>query len=178
MAPHECIALQRYLSPYGPLWLGAYCDQLCLCEWEVAQRWMKSITRISNRLETSYIVGESAFTLQASHLLDDYFARRRTLLDLPLLLCGTPFQQAVWESLRDIPYGQTVTYSQLAQHLNKPRALRAVAHALGANPLSIFLPCHRVVGSNGALTGYSGGLTAKRQLLLLEQQPHCTERLL
>ena len=107
---------------------------------------------------------------QAARQLDEYFAGRRRVFDLPLLTVGTPFQRAVWELLTEIPFGETRSYAWLAAQLGHPRAVRAVAAANRANALSIFIPCHRVVGSDGSLTGYAGGLVAKRLLLGLEQQ--------
>ena len=103
--------------------------------------------------------------------LDEYFAAQRRVFDVPLLTVGTPFQRAVWELLTTIPFGGTRSYAWLAAQLGHPRAVRAVAAANRANALSIFIPCHRVVGSSGSLTGYAGGLAAKRLLLGLEQQP-------
>src|SRR4051794_5776764 len=90
--------------------------------------------------------------------LRDYFAGRRTVFDLPLELHGTPFQRRVWALLREIPYGETVSYGMLAEHLGRPAAARAVGMANGRNPIGIIVPCHRVVGASGALTGYGGGL--------------------
>lgn len=106
----------------------------------------------------------------AARQLDEYFAGRRRVFDLPLLTVGTPFQRAVWELLTEIPFSGTRSYAWLAAQLGHPRAVRAVAAANRANALSIFIPCHRVVGSDGSLTGYAGGLAAKRLLLGLEQQ--------
>lgn len=107
----------------------------------------------------------------AARQLDEYFAAQRRVFDVPLLTVGTPFQRAVWELLTEIPFGGTRSYAWLAAQLGHPRAVRAVAAANRANALSIFIPCHRVVGSSGSLTGYAGGLAAKRLLLGLEQQP-------
>ena len=100
--------------------------------------------------------------------LDEYFAGRCTRFDLVLAPGGTAFQRRVWELLRDIPYGTTITYSELALRLGNPAACRAVGAANGRNPLPIVVPCHRVIGSDGRLTGYAGGLAAKRALLALE----------
>jgi methylated-DNA-[protein]-cysteine S-methyltransferase len=101
--------------------------------------------------------------------LEEYFAGRRRDFDLPLLATGTPFQQQVWASLRTIPYGLTASYGQIAQRLGLPAgASRAVGAANGANPIAVVVPCHRVIGSNGSLTGYAGGLQRKRLLLQLE----------
>lgn len=100
--------------------------------------------------------------------LTAYFRRERTAFDLPLSLQGTPFQVAVWQALQNIPYGETRTYKQLAQDIGNPRAVRAVGAANGRNPVSVVVPCHRVVGVNGALTGYAGGTQRKAWLLNLE----------
>jgi len=102
--------------------------------------------------------------------LDAYFAGDLQQFNVPLDLTvyGTPFQQSVWEKLLTIRFGQTSTYGQHAQQINKPRAVRAVGGAIGRNPISIIVPCHRVIGSNGALTGYDGGLERKKYLLKLE----------
>jgi methylated-DNA-[protein]-cysteine S-methyltransferase len=97
--------------------------------------------------------------------LDEYFAGHRTDFDLPLHPSGTPFQQRVWAALRTIPYGETASYGEVAAAIGNPSAFRAVGAANGQNPISIVVPCHRVIGSHGALTGYGGGLDAKRWLL-------------
>jgi methylated-DNA-[protein]-cysteine S-methyltransferase len=101
--------------------------------------------------------------------LEEYFAGERTAFDLPVAPAGTPFQQSVWAQLRRIPYGTTTTYGELAARLGRPTAVRAVGAANGANPVSIVIPCHRVIGASGLLTGYGGGLAAKRRLLDLER---------
>ena len=101
--------------------------------------------------------------------MDEYFRRERRAFDIPLLFAGTEFQNKVWDMLLQIPYGRTVSYAGMALSLGIPKAVRAVANANGANAISIFAPCHRVIGSNGSLTGYGGGLDAKRFLLELER---------
>jgi methylated-DNA-[protein]-cysteine S-methyltransferase len=108
------------------------------------------------------------FTEVASQLRA-YFTGQRTAFDLPMCFAGTPFQQRVWAALRDIPYGETITYGQLADRIGRPTAARAVGLANGKNPISIIVPCHRVVGATGNLTGYGGGLAAKQHLLSFEQ---------
>lgn len=102
--------------------------------------------------------------------LREYFAGERTEFDLPLDPAGTPFQLTVWQALRDIPYAETINYGQLATRVGNPRASRAVGLANGRNPISIVVPCHRVIGANGTLTGYGGGLDRKRTLLDLERR--------
>lgn len=100
--------------------------------------------------------------------LGDYFAGTRREFDLPLAPRGTEFQRAVWAELARIPYGQTISYGELARRLGKPAAVRAVGRANGQNPIPIVLPCHRVIGADGSLTGYGGGLDRKQTLLRLE----------
>jgi methylated-DNA-[protein]-cysteine S-methyltransferase len=102
--------------------------------------------------------------------LRDYFAGRRTDFDLPLDPIGTPFQLSVWQQLREIPYAETINYGQLATRVGNSNASRAVGLANGRNPISIVVPCHRVIGANGSLTGYGGGLDRKRALLDLERR--------
>src|SRR5262245_46053993 len=102
--------------------------------------------------------------------LGEYFAGERQQFDVPLKLNGTPFQQRVWQALVQIPFNTTITYSQLAQRVAQPTASRAVGHANGRNPISILVPCHRVIGANGGLRGYAGGIDIKRWLLAFERQ--------
>lgn len=106
---------------------------------------------------------------EAARQLGDYFAGRRRDFDLPLAPSGTPFQRAVWAALRQIPYGATRSYAEVAQQIGRPKACRAVGLANGRNPLSIVIPCHRVIGASGALVGYGGGLARKTLLLDLER---------
>lgn len=101
--------------------------------------------------------------------LDEYFAGERKQFELPLHPIGTPFQLKVWEELRRVPYGATISYGELARRIGKPQAMRAVGAANGRNPLPIVVPCHRVIGADGSLTGFGGGLPTKRHLLSLEQ---------
>jgi len=101
--------------------------------------------------------------------LHEYLEGKRRTFDVPLDLRGTPFQQAVWNQLLRIPYGETRSYSEVAASIGRPTALRAVGRAVGANPVSIVIPCHRVIGKDGSLVGYGGGLPLKERLLALEQ---------
>jgi methylated-DNA-[protein]-cysteine S-methyltransferase len=147
-------------SPVGPLTLvaddgaltGLYMDR---------QRYRPADETFGDRAHEPFA--------EAAAQLQEYFAGQRTDFDLPLTLAGTPFQRQVWDALRAIPYGRTVSYGQLAQRLGRPSAARAVGLANGRNPVGIIVPCHRVVGAGGALTGYGGGLERKRQLLDLER---------
>ncbi|MBM3167661.1 MAG: methylated-DNA--[protein]-cysteine S-methyltransferase [Bacteroidetes bacterium] len=108
--------------------------------------------------------------LEAKKQLEEYFLGQRKVFNLPIGLWGTDFQRKVWLAVGKIPFGQTITYAKLAEQLGNPAAIRAVGTAIGANPLLIILPCHRIIGSNGSLTGYAGGLEKKKALLQLEGQ--------
>lgn len=107
---------------------------------------------------------------QAQQQVQEYFAGKRQVFDLPFRLDGTAFRKQAWEELLRIPYGKVITYGQLAQALGKPKGARAAGQAIHYNPLSILVPCHRVIGKSGALTGYGGGLWRKEAMLKLEQQ--------
>lgn len=117
----------------------------------------------------SFGPADPAALTAAVEQLAAYFAGERRSFDLPIELRGTPFQRRVWAALREIPYGQTISYGQLAARIGQPTASRAVGLANGRNPISIVVPCHRVIGANGRLTGYGGGIERKRQLLDLER---------
>ena len=110
----------------------------------------------------------SEITAKAAQELDEYFAGGRKTFDLPLLFVGTEFQEKVWNTLLEVPYGETRSYGWMAKRIGNPKAVRAVGTANGSNSISIFAPCHRIIGSNGSLTGYGGGLPAKKFLLELE----------
>lgn len=122
-----------------------------------------------SELEASNAEENLSLIKQARQQLEEYETGQREKFDLPLDLShGTPFQQAVWNCLLSIPYGQTTTYGDIAQHINNPKAVRAVGGAIGKNPISIIVPCHRIIGKDGSLTGYSGGLDVKTKLLTIE----------
>lgn len=118
--------------------------------------------------EAGWSASPSGPVLEAARQLREYFERRRTDFDLPLAPEGTEFQRAVWKRLQGIPYGHTISYGELARRVGNPKASRAVGAANGANPIPIVIPCHRVIGANGKLTGFGGGLSVKEALLRLE----------
>ncbi len=155
------------------LLLGEYEGKVCLCDWDLPERKALLLRRIKRYLSLSEqdIHTETTPLLEEVKVyLDAYKNGTKESFLLPLLLLGTPFQQAVWQALATIPYGTTCTYKQFAQQLHNERAIRAVARAVGQNPMSILLPCHRIIGSNGSLIGYAGGLCAKEFLLRTEQR--------
>lgn len=168
-----------YPSCCGALLLGSFAGRLCLCDWAGNEHRRALIDRrIRTGLNAGYKTGMSDVLTRAIAQLDEYFARQRTAFDIPLLGIGTEFQRAVWAELQRIPYGETLSYKELAIKTGRPQAVRAIASANGANPLSLFVPCHRVIGSNGKLTGYAGGLEAKSLLLELERTKTEENRLL
>jgi methylated-DNA-[protein]-cysteine S-methyltransferase len=113
----------------------------------------------------------TGFVKEVAAQLEQYFAGERTTFDLELDLRGTEFERRVWDEVRAIPYGCTATYAEIALRVGRPNACRAVGRANGRNPIAVIVPCHRVVGSDGSLTGYAGGVATKRALLDLERRP-------
>jgi len=161
-APASRIERTTYNSPLGTMTLAASPQGLCGV-WFDGQQHQPD--------PQQWEFNPTHPVLQAAcQQLTAYFAAQAARFELPLdLSLGTPFQQSVWERLRAIPYGVTQSYGEIARYLGQPAASRAVGAAVGRNPLSIIVPCHRVVGSNGALTGYAGGLERKIALLQLEK---------
>ncbi|MCG8578389.1 MAG: methylated-DNA--[protein]-cysteine S-methyltransferase [Bacteroidales bacterium] len=162
------ISIQYYKSPYGELILGSHNNQLCLCDWRY-RKMRKSIdNRITTALASEYIEEPSAIIDETIHQLELYLKGELKVFRLPILLAGTDFQKKVWNALSEIPWGTTNSYLDLSKKLGNDNAIRAVASANGANAISIIIPCHRIIGSDGKLVGYAGGLNAKKRLLELE----------
>jgi methylated-DNA-[protein]-cysteine S-methyltransferase len=147
-------------SPVGPLLLAADEHGLRLVEFNSPKHPM--------RRGDDWREGDNDVLREARAQLEDYFAGRRRRFELPLAPRGTEFQCEVWQTLATIPYGETISYAELATRVGKPSAMRAVGAANGRNPLPIVLPCHRVIGKDGSLTGFGGGLPTKQFLLSLE----------
>lgn len=162
------IAISNYQSPAGELILGSYRDGLCLCAWTHGKRRDDIYKLLRRRLNADFKHGTSCILADTADQLDEYFQGTRTSFTIPLLITGTPFQHDVWTELTKIPYGMTISYAGLALRTGNPQAVRAVASANAVNPISILVPCHRVIGSDHRLTGYGGGLEAKQMLLALE----------
>lgn len=139
-----------------------------MCDWQVEKHRDHVDRRLGRVLQAGFVEGMSEVIAKAVRQLDEYFARKRQTFDVPLFFVGTEFQKSVWNELLNIPFGTTVSYGEMAERIGMPKAVRAVANANGANSLSIFAPCHRVIGSDRSLTGYGGGLPAKKFLLELE----------
>ena len=164
----DSIQTSFFTTPFGELLLGSFGKELCLCDWRHRKRRSFIDERIQSGLRSGYVEGESDMIQEAKAQLREYFSGDRQEFDLPLLLVGSEFQKQVWKELAQIPFGKTVSYAGLADKLGNKEAIRAVASANGANAISIIVPCHRVLGSDGSLTGYAGGLSIKKKLLQLE----------
>lgn len=168
MKEKKKIVTRKYESPCGILKLGSFGDKLCLCDWQVEKYRNHVENRLSRILDAEFEEGTSAAIDNAIVQLEEYFNGKRQEFDIPLLFVGTDFQKKVWNQLLSIPFGKTISYGEMARQIGMPKAVRAVANANGANSISIFAPCHRVIGSDHTLTGYGGGLAAKEYLLKLE----------
>ena len=162
------ILTQTYKSPYGELILGVFENQLCLCDWKYRKMREAVDSRLTKGLLAEMEGGNHPVLDQTRKELEEYFSGKRTRFEAPFLTVGSDFQKSVWEALQRIPFGETRSYLQLSEELGNPDAIRAVASANGANALSILIPCHRIIGSDGSLVGYAGGLDAKKKLLKLE----------
>lgn len=166
----KTIHFQHYCAPCGEITLASIGDELCLCDWRESPPAERNRCRLIRHLDAALTEATSEVLESAKRQLDEYFAGVRKTFDLKTHPVGTAFQQQVWRALCEIPYGETRTYQDIALSLNNPQGARAVAQAIGANGISIIIPCHRVIGSDHSLTGFAGGLDAKRQLLETERR--------
>ena len=151
------VYISRIKTPYG--------------EWEICAS-ERGIMGVSAQCSDRPLQ-ENSVSRQAARELQAYFAGQRTTFNVPLDLNGTPFQRAVWQILLQIPYGNSLSYGQVAEQLGKPKAVRAVGQAIGRNPCLVLVPCHRVLGKDRRLTGFSAGLELKKALLVLENISFC-----
>jgi AraC family transcriptional regulator of adaptative response/methylated-DNA-[protein]-cysteine methyltransferase len=164
------VVVNRILTPLGAMVAAATDDALCLLEYADRRGLATQVARLRAQLHAHFVPGESEVLARTAAQVAEYFARTRTRFDLPLALPGTEFQRAAWAQLQTIPYGGTRTYAEQAAAIGRPNAVRAVGRANGDNRIAIVVPCHRVVGASGELTGYGGQLWRKRALLELERR--------
>nr|MBN2276621.1 bifunctional transcriptional activator/DNA repair protein Ada [candidate division Zixibacteria bacterium] len=165
----QIISVTRILTPLGPMIAGVVDKGICLLEFADRRMIETQFKRLRRALDAEIIPGPSPLFDKLDLQLKEYFEGRRRNFEIPLVIPGTEFQRKVWEVLQTIPYGTTRSYREQAGLLGRPEAIRAVARTNGDNRIAILIPCHRVIGSDGQLTGYGGGLWRKRYLLDLEK---------
>ncbi len=162
------VHIVRISTPLGPMLAGATEETLCLLEFADRRMLELQLRRVRKHFDALFIPSSNAILDRLAKELDDYFRGTLRRFTLPIAVPGSAFQQAVWQQLAKIPYGTTASYRDIASLLGTPKSVRAVARANGDNRIAIIVPCHRVIGSNGDLTGYGGGLWRKRRLLEIE----------
>ena len=163
------INIQYYKTKYAEFILGTYDNKLCLLDFRYRRMRVSVDNRLKKGLNATFIEKDNQLLKETRKQLDEYFNMERKEFDIPLITIGTDFQKSVWDALLKVPYGATSTYLNLAKQINNEKAVRAVANANGANAIAIIIPCHRIIGTNGELTGFGGGLPLKKRLLKLEQ---------
>jgi AraC family transcriptional regulator of adaptative response/methylated-DNA-[protein]-cysteine methyltransferase len=164
------INIIRITTPLGPMFAGATAKGICLFEFTNRKKLETEFKDLNRRLNSVILPGDNKHLIQLKNEITEYFEGTRKIFNVSLDAPGTEFQQSVWRILREIPYGDTWSYLDQAIALGKPKSVRAVANANGHNRISIIVPCHRVIGSDGSLTGYGGGLERKRWLLEFERK--------
>lgn len=165
----ECALAAWLRTPLGPMIAATTTKGVCLLEFTDRRMLETELEILRRRLRLPLVPGDSETLAQLRSELGEYFAGRRRVFDVPLHASGSPFQERVWQELLQIPYGETRSYEEIAQHVGSPGPVRAVGQANGMNRIAIVLPCHRVVNKSGKLGGYGGGLWRKQRLLALEQ---------
>jgi methylated-DNA-[protein]-cysteine S-methyltransferase len=162
------INIQLRKTEIGEVVLGSFRDKLCLLSFRSREMTRTVDDRIKKELNAEFVERDEILEKTRTQL-DEYLQGRRREFDIPVLMVGTDFQKSVWNELMKVPYGATSTYLQLAKDVGNEKAVRAVGNANAANPISIIVPCHRIIGSDGGIVGYGGGLSVKRRLLELER---------
>jgi len=163
------INIQFRETEIGEVVLGSFRGKLCLLGIRSREMARTVDDRIKKVLNAEFVERDDEILEKTRTQLDEYFQGHRREFDMPVLMVGTDFQKSVWNELMKVPYGATSTYLQLAKDVGNERAVRAVGNANAANHISIIVPCHRIIGSDGGLVGYGGGLSVKRRLLELER---------
>jgi methylated-DNA-[protein]-cysteine S-methyltransferase len=163
------VNIQRHQTEIGELVLGSLGGKLCLLGFGDREMRRAVDDQIRKKLDAKFIEQSDKVLEQTMKQVDEYLSGKRKEFDVPLLILGTDFQRRVWQALTKVPYGATSTYGQIAEDIGSPKAVRAVGNASSLNPISIIVPCHRIIGGDGGLVGYGGGLSVKRRLLELER---------
>lgn len=168
------ILINRLTTPLGPMFICATDNGICLLEFVDRRMLETEFKDLQRLLNANIISGENEHIKQAKIEIKEYFEGSRKIFDVKLETPGTDFQNQVWKCLQEIDYGKTSTYQKQAENINNPKAIRAVASANGYNRISIIVPCHRVIGKDGKMTGYGGGIERKKWLIEHEQSNACT----
>lgn len=156
-------------TPLGPMLAGATSEGVCILEFINRVKLEKEIIDLQHLLHAVMLPGQNPYLDQLENELAEYFEGKRKVFSVPLHTPGNDFSQMVWKTIQEIPYGQTCSYKQQADSMNNPKAIRAIASANGRNRLAIIIPCHRVIGSDGSMTGYAAGIEKKKWLLKFER---------
>ena len=162
------IHIQYYKINSTEFILGSFDGKLCMLDYRYRKMRPSVDSRLKRLLKAEYIEKDDDILQRTKKELTEYFRGERNEFNIPLLMAGSEFQKSVWNALVKIPYGKTASYLELSRNIGDEKAVRAVANANGANAIAIIIPCHRIIGSNGSLTGYGGGLPLKKKLLNLE----------
>ena len=162
---NKLITINRVATPLGPMMIGVSDEGLCLLEFTDRKMIETQIAVLKKRMDSEMITGKHPMIDRVSEQLNEYFEGNRKNFDVPLVVPGTEFQQKVWDALTKIPFGVTRSYKQQADVVGDVKAVRAVARANGENRISIIIPCHRIIGSDGSIVGYGGGIHRKQWLL-------------
>ncbi len=163
------INIQYYKTKIGELLLASFDNKLCMLDFRYRKMRTTVDARIKKGVNADFIECDNEVLEKTRVQLDEYLSGSRKDFDIPLLTIGTAFQKSVWNALLKIPYGTTSSYLELAKNIGNEKAVRAVASANGANSIGVIIPCHRIIGSDGNLVGYAGGLPAKKRLLTIEK---------
>jgi AraC family transcriptional regulator of adaptative response/methylated-DNA-[protein]-cysteine methyltransferase len=164
------ISMAELTTPLGPMLAGATTEGICLLEFTDRIRIVKEFDDLKKSLNAVILPGRNRHTDLLEEQLKEYFDGSRKAFTIPLHTPGNDFTNAVWATLREIPYGTTCSYKVQSEKMNNPKAIRAIAATNGRNRIAIIIPCHRVIGSNGSLTGYAGGIDKKKWLLIFERK--------
>ncbi len=164
----QTVYVAEFNTPLGEMVAASTASHLVLLEFANRRMLETQLRRVRGALDCEFADGETSIVARVRGQLDEYFRDERRVFDVPMHVPGSPFQLLVWEALQRIPFGSTTSYGRLATSIGHPAAVRAVARANGDNRIAILIPCHRVIGADGSLTGYGGGLWRKKKLLDLE----------
>ncbi len=164
------IEIQYYKTKIGELILGSFEDKLCLLDFRYRRMRNTVDKRIKDGLNAEFIEQDNSVLKETRDQIDEYLIGNRKEFSVPILMVGSDFQKQVWHELMNVKYGETASYLDLAKSIDNRNAVRAVASANGANSIGLIIPCHRIIGSDGKLVGYGGGLAVKKRLLNLEKE--------